>query len=89
MSFTFSVIPGHVIEDIISADWRHAVETVKLAYLAHAAGESVNPNSYFLRFPDKPLARIIALPAYLGGEIGVSGIKWIASYPENIRQGAR
>lgn len=87
MSFTFSVIPGQVIEDIISNDWRHAVESVRLAYLAHAAGESVNPNSYFLRFPDKPSARIIALPAYLGGDIGVSGIKWIASYPENIRQG--
>lgn len=87
MSFTFSVIPGYVIEDIISTDWRRAVETVKLAYLAHAEGESVNPNSYFLRFPEKPSARIIALPAYLGGEIGVSGIKWIASYPENIRQG--
>ena len=87
MSFTFSVITGEVIQDIIGNDWRGAVERVGQAYLAHAAGESVNPNSYFLRFPEKPSARIIALPAWLGGDTGVSGIKWIASYPDNIRQG--
>ena len=87
MSFKFSVITGQVIRDIIGNDWHRAVECVKEAYLAHAAGESVNPDSYFLRFPDKPADRIIALPAYLGGDIGVSGIKWIASYPENIHKG--
>lgn len=87
MTFKFSVITGSVIQHIIGNDLQGAVEHVKQAYLAHAKGESINPNSYFLRFPDKPSARIIALPAYLGGGAGVSGIKWIASYPENIRQG--
>jgi 2,3-diaminopropionate biosynthesis protein SbnB len=60
---------------------------VHAAYLAHRAGQSVNPNSFFLRFPNRPTARIIALPAYLGDSFDVAGMKWISSFPENVAQG--
>jgi ornithine cyclodeaminase len=56
---------------------------VELAYRIHASGDSINPDSYFLRYPNKPGARIIALPAHLGAAIQKSGIKWISSFPEN------
>ena len=80
----FHVIGGPVAHAIIAADRAGVVGLVREAYLAHHRGETVNPNSYFLRFPEHPDRRIIALPAHLGGAQPVSGLKWIASYPRNI-----
>src|SRR6266581_4641096 len=87
MHFDLSIINGKTVSDIIRAHRDECVEIVRNAYLAHAHGKSVNPDSYFLRFPDKPDCRIIALPAYLGKSFDVAGIKWIASYPDNIHRG--
>ena len=87
MRFELSIINGKTVSDIIRAHRAECIETVRGAYLAHAGGHSVNPDSYFLRFPDKPDCRIIALPAYLGNGFDVAGLKWIASYPANVERG--
>ena len=87
MDFELSIINGRTVSDIIRARRGECVEIVRGAYLAHARGQSVNPDSYFLRFPDKPDCRIIALPAYLGDGFDVAGLKWIASYPGNVQRG--
>lgn len=87
MSFPFSIVTGKTIHGLLTGKLAECVEVVQQAYLAHGRGDSLNPNSYFLRFPEKPSCRIIALPAYLGDEAQVAGIKWIASFPENVARG--
>src|SRR6266498_3403300 len=87
MQFELSIINGKTVFDIVRANRCECVEVVRGAYLAHAEGHSVNPDSYFLRFPGKPDSRIIALPAYLGNGFDVAGLKWIASYPANVQRG--
>jgi ornithine cyclodeaminase len=79
----FHVIPGTAVERVIHGSRDAVFQAVEAAYRLHAAGETVNPDSYFLRFPDKPNARIIALPAHVGGAVQKSGIKWISSFPDN------
>lgn len=41
------------------------------------------PLKPYLKFPEEQ-NRIIAMPAYVGGNINVCGIKWISSFPSNI-----
>jgi len=83
----FVVVPGVQVQQALRGREREIVELVKTAYRLHGEGDSVNPPSYFLRFPDRPTARIIALPASLGGEVRVDGIKWISSFPDNLAAG--
>ena len=83
----FSVITGTQVHRVLDGDERAVTAVVEQAYRTHGAGDTVNPPSYFLRFPDRPSARIIALPASLGDESGVDGLKWIGSFPENVEDG--
>lgn len=83
---TFYVVPGAAVKRVIDQAKGSVFRAVETAYRLHAAGNAVNPDSYFLRFPDKPNARIIALPAHLGGAVQKSGIKWISSFPDNRAQ---
>lgn len=80
---TFYVVTGSTVKRIIDDNKSQVFDAVEAAYRLHGSGNTLNPDSYFLRYPDKPSARIIALPAHLGGAIQKSGIKWISSFPEN------
>jgi ornithine cyclodeaminase len=83
----FAVIPGAQVRRVLAGHEKQIVELVEATYRLHGAGDSVNPPSYFLRFPDRPASRIIALPASIGGELRVDGLKWISSFPENVAAG--
>ena len=80
---TFYVIPSSSVRSAIDGNRNQVFDAVEVAYRLHSSGDAVNPDSCFLRIPDKPSARIIALPAHLGGAVQKSGIKWISSFPEN------
>ncbi|UUL82317.1 2,3-diaminopropionate biosynthesis protein SbnB [Sphingomonas qomolangmaensis] len=82
----FSIIPGAAVARVIDDSADACISIVRDAYLAHSDGRSVMPPSSFLRFPDKPNARIIALAAHLTDPEPISGIKWIASYPANLQR---
>ncbi|MEU0005922.1 2,3-diaminopropionate biosynthesis protein SbnB [Streptomyces sp. NPDC006314] len=84
---TFAVISGEQVQRALAGSEKQLVELVEATYRLHGAGDSVNPPSYFLRFPDRPTARIIALPASIGGSVHVDGLKWISSFPENVSAG--
>jgi 2,3-diaminopropionate biosynthesis protein SbnB len=84
----FSVISGSTVQSILEEDLAATIDLVQDVYLSHKAGATVNPDSYFLRFPTQPRDRIIALPAALLGQSRrLAGIKWISSFPENIDRG--
>ena len=83
----FAVISGAQVQHALQGREKQIVESVEATYRLHSAGDSVNPPSYFLRFPDRPSSRIIALPASIGGQVRVDGLKWISSFPENVAAG--
>jgi 2,3-diaminopropionate biosynthesis protein SbnB len=85
--FEFLLINGKEISEIIRNNYQQIIQIVSSAYVEHSNGNAINPDTYFLTFPKKPNARISALPAYLAKDVNLAGIKWIASFPDNIKKG--
>jgi ornithine cyclodeaminase len=84
---TFAVISGDQVQQALTGRESEIGAVVEATYRLHGAGDSVNPPSFFLRFPDRPSSRIIGLPASLGGPLRVDGMKWISSFPGNTGSG--
>jgi ornithine cyclodeaminase len=81
------VLSGKEVERVLEGQEGRILAAVEAAYKAHGRGLTMLPHSVFLRFPQKPADRIIALPAYLGGEPECAGLKWISSFPGNLANG--
>src|SRR4051794_36518500 len=84
---TFALVTGAQVQQALHGREPEIADLVEAVYRLHGAGDSVNPPSYFLRFPDRPSSRIIALPASLGGPNQVDGLKWVSSFPQNVASG--
>ncbi|MFY0256431.1 2,3-diaminopropionate biosynthesis protein SbnB [Chitinophaga sp. 30R24] len=67
-------------------DWNEVVEYIGKAVQSLRSGDYAQPVKPYLRYKNLK-NRIIAMPAYVGGDICFSGIKWIASFPDNIQEG--
>lgn len=81
------LLKGDEIIQLFKHRDREILAAVKSAYQIHSQGDSCLPQSSFIRFPNNEKNRIISLPAYLGGEVDTAGIKWIASFPDNLALG--
>lgn len=81
------IISADEVGTALRGQERELIETVRLAYITHRRGDSALPHSTFLRFPDDEHKRVIALPAFLGDDFRVAGIKWVSSFPNNIDAG--
>lgn len=66
--------------DLQTFDWHDLISCIDEAIKS----DYVQPIKPYLRFNNQK-NRIIAMPAYVGGNINVAGIKWISSFPENIK----
>ena len=87
MSNDIYIINGNEIFEILKENEREVVAVIRSAYQTYSSGDSSLPHSTFLRFPNNEKDRIISLIGYLGGEFNVAGMKWIASFPDNIAKG--
>ncbi len=81
------ILTGDEIRSLVQGREEAIMTLIGQAYRAHGRGETSLPHSVFLRFPDNAENRIIGLPAYLGGEVNMAGMKWISSFPKNVSQG--
>jgi N-[(2S)-2-amino-2-carboxyethyl]-L-glutamate dehydrogenase len=84
---TMLILGNADVRQALGGNHAEVIAAVRHAYQEHARGETTVPESVFLRFPGNARDRIITLPAYLGGEEPVVGVKWIASFPGNVAAG--
>jgi len=81
------IIGAPDVESALQGNEKRVLDAVQKAYETHSQGASSLPHSSFLRFPDSDKDRIICLPAYLGADYQLAGVKWIASMPDNVARG--
>lgn len=71
----------------LNKPWKDTINVIKDIVDLLKTGKYDQPIKPYLNF-DNAKNRIIAMPARIGSdELGMSGIKWIASFPENTSQG--
>lgn len=67
-------------------NWEETVDVIEEAVKTCGDKDYAQPIKPYLRYRE-PKNRIIAMPAFIGGETNMAGIKWIASFPDNIYKG--
>ena len=70
----------------VGIDWSSLVDVIEAAVRCLGNNDFAQPVKPYLRYRDLK-NRIIAMPAFIGGDFDIAGIKWIASFPDNIHKG--
>ncbi|NQX41238.1 ornithine cyclodeaminase [Pedobacter steynii] len=70
----------------VGVNWDKIVEVIRESVEMLSKNDYSQPVKPYLRY-GAAKNRIIAMPAYVGGVTPWAGIKWIASFPDNIYQG--
>jgi N-[(2S)-2-amino-2-carboxyethyl]-L-glutamate dehydrogenase len=81
------ILKGNDVRQLLHGQEAAILSAVRRSYEVHQSGRSFLPHSTFLSFPNGSSDRVIALPAYLGGEFETAGVKWISSFTGNIGRG--
>ena len=73
-------------------DMEGTIAIVEQALRLHAKGEAIAPKKSSILWSDdldsdERLGRVMAMPAYVGGDLDVIGMKWIPSVPDNAARG--
>jgi len=69
----------------LGVNWNDTINVIEKAVICMSKKDFVQPVKPYLRYRDLT-NRIIALIAFVGGDINLAGIKWIASFPANIHK---
>jgi N-[(2S)-2-amino-2-carboxyethyl]-L-glutamate dehydrogenase len=72
----------------LGIEWPTILSIIKDATILIKNKDFCQPVKPYLRFNNLS-NRIIAMPAYAGGQFNSAGIKWIASFPGNIEKGIK
>jgi 2,3-diaminopropionate biosynthesis protein SbnB len=64
-------------------DMKLAMQAVEDSFVHHHQGRVILPYKTVLDMGERERGRCNAMPAYIGGEYDVFGIKWIAGFPQN------
>jgi len=76
-------------EDVIACgglDMPQMIRAVEHAYKLLEQGQCIEPEASIIRWAGPQGKRILAHPAWVGGDVGMAGIKWVPSNPENPRK---
>lgn len=69
----------------LGIDWEKCIGVIEETVLCMKDDDYAQPVKPYLRYRD-PKNRIIAMPSFVGGKFNTAGIKWIASFPDNIKE---
>ena len=72
-------------EDVLATGIRmdRVLDIIESVLALHDANEVVLPSKVILDLGERERGRINAMPAYLGGDFEICGMKWIAGFPKN------